>query len=129
MLSIYTTQHAKFKEIGLVVCELCVSENYPIFFTVFFLFFSSLHHLIIILNQPNTSFSCIGFFQIWYTNKALSSISYLKFGDVLAESKGIMRDNIAKTFIIFSHTYKINHRSYSPENLTRDYPFIESEPL
>ena len=38
MPSIYVTLHTKFENISPVVYEMCVHENCPIFFTVFFLF-------------------------------------------------------------------------------------------
>ena len=73
MSCIYATLQyiPNFKEIGLVVCEIFVPENCPIFFT-----FSSSHRFTEVnLSQPRTPFPWINFFQIWHTYKALYGLS------------------------------------------------------
>ena len=60
--------------------------------------FSSHHFTKVILSQPKTPFLWMDFFQIGTPIKYLVSYFSLKFGDVLDECKGVMDDNIVKTY-------------------------------
>ena len=76
----------KLKEIGQVVCEICVLENCPIFFTFSFFFFAPFNKSNF---EPNkTPFSLIDFFQIWHTYKTLCglfSLNLKRFKQNLSE--------------------------------------------
>ena len=91
MTSIYVTQHTSLKKIGPVVHDICVPKNCPISFTFFF-FFAPFYKS----NFEPTKDMWINVFQIWHSYTALRDLFTLKFGDVSAESKRIMDDNIAK---------------------------------
>ena len=59
--------------------------------------FSSLHRFTkVTLSQPKTLFPWIDSFKFGTPIRYFAAYLSLKFGDVLAESKGVMDDNITK---------------------------------
>ena len=70
------------KEIGPVVCKLCVPENCPIFFTFFFFLFAPFYKSNF---EPNkNTLPVIDFFQTWHIYKALCGLSLPKIWGCLS---------------------------------------------